>query len=184
MCVSCSWINYLDLYLNEKRMDALILGGCLMETDSQLCMTVSNLCQFFLHSAKVTKTRILSRQECIPVGCVPPAAVVVRGGSGPDPPEFPPWVWAWIWSPLIFPLGVGLDLIPLNFPLGCGPGPDPPQFPPGCGPGEGGLLATGGLLGRGSPWQGGLPVRGVSLGGLPACTEADPPVDRQTPVRT
>ena len=53
-----------------------------------------------------------------------------EGGSGPDPPEFPPWLWAWIWSPWISPLGVGLDLIPLNFPLGCGPGSDPPEFPP------------------------------------------------------
>ena len=55
-----------------------------------------------------------------PLGCWP----------GPDPPEFPPWVWAWTWSPWISPLGVGLDLIPLNFPLGCGPGSDPPEFPP------------------------------------------------------
>ena len=36
----------------------------------------------------------------------------------------------WSWSPSIFPLGVGLDLIPLNFTFGCGPGSDPPQFPP------------------------------------------------------
>ena len=37
------------------------------------------------------------------------------------------------------------------------------------------LAEEGGLLGRGggSLWQ----------GGLPACTEADPPVDRQTPVK-
>ena len=71
-----------------------------------------------------------SKQECIPVGCVLPAAVVVGGVSGPDPPEFAPWVWAWIWSPWICPLDVGLDLIPLNLPLGCGPGFDPPEFPP------------------------------------------------------
>ena len=70
-----------------------------------------------------------SEQECIPVGCVPPAAVVV-GGAGPDPPEFSPWLLAWTWSPWISPLGVGLDLILLNFPLGCGPGSDPPQFSP------------------------------------------------------
>ena len=75
------------------------------------------------------------KQECIPVGCIPPTAVAVGGegvrrGAGPDPPQFPPWVWAWTWSPSISPLGVGLDLIPLNFPLGCGPGPDPPQFSP------------------------------------------------------
>ena len=37
---------------------------------------------------------------------------------------------AWTWSPSISPLGVGQDLIPLNFPIGCGPRPDPPQFPP------------------------------------------------------
>ena len=110
------------------------------------------------------------KQECIPVGCVPPAAVVIGGvwswspwisplgvgldliplnfplgcGPGSDPPEFPPWVWAWIWSPSISPLAVGLDLIPLNFPLGCGPGPDPPQFPPWV------------WAWRGSPWQGGV----------------------------
>ena len=70
-----------------------------------------------------------SEQECIPVGCVPPAAVVV-GGAGPDLPEFPPWMLAWTWSPWISPLGVGLDLIPLNLPLGCGPESDPPQFSP------------------------------------------------------
>ena len=114
------------------------------------------------------------------------------GGFGPDPPEFPPgmlaWissprispcVWAWIWHPWICPLGVGLDLIPLNFPLGCGPEPDPPL---GCGPGGGVSLAGGSpwqgvsLAGVGSPWQGvswqgGLPGRD----GLQACTEAEPP---------
>ena len=93
-----------------------------------------------------TKNR--TKQECIPVGCVPPAAVVVGGeglvliplnfplGCGPesDPPEFPPWVWAWIWSPSISQLG-------------CGPGSDPPQFPPlGCGPGGGGAFWCVGLL--------------------------------------
>ena len=51
-------------------------------------------------------------------------------GPGLDPPQFPPWLWAWTRSPSISPLGVGLDQIPLIFPLGCGPGPDPPQFPP------------------------------------------------------
>ena len=56
-------------------------------------------------------------QECIQVGCIPPAAVVI-GGVG------------WISSPSISPLGVGLHLILLNFSLGCGPGSDLPQFPP------------------------------------------------------
>ena len=52
-----------------------------------------------------TLLRLNMKQECIPVGCVPPAAVAV-GGRG------------------------ALDQIPFNFPLGCGPGRDPPQFPP------------------------------------------------------
>ena len=40
------------------------------------------------------------KQECIPVVCVPPAAVAVRGGvstrpPGADPPDqAPPWDWA------------------------------------------------------------------------------------------
>ena len=118
-------------------------------------------------------------------------------GCGPesDAPQFHPWVWAWIWSPSISPLGVGLDLIPLNFPLGCGPEPDPPQFPPwvwawtwspsisplgvglnpiplnfplGCGPG-GGFSFPGGclLLGGGSPSPDGSPWQGGAsfLGG-------------------
>ena len=121
-----------------------------------------------------------------PLGC----------GPGSDPPQFLPWLWAWIWSPSISPLAVGLELIPLNFPLGCGPGSDPPQFPPwlwtwtwspsifplGVGL-EGGLPLVGG-----SPWQGvslaggGSPWWGVTLAGgcIPACTEADPPVNRMT----
>ena len=34
------------------------------------------------------------------------------GVGGSDLPQFPPWVWAWTWSPSISPLGVGRDLIP------------------------------------------------------------------------
>ena len=41
-----------------------------------------------------------------PLGC----------GPGSDSPQFLPWLWAWIWSPSISPLSIGLDLIPLNFP--------------------------------------------------------------------
>ena len=59
-----------------------------------------------------------------------------RGGVWSDPPQFPPWLWAWIWSPSISPLAVGLDLIPLNFPLGYGPGSDPLNFPLSYGPGS------------------------------------------------
>ena len=62
----------------------------------------------------------------------PPGADTPLGAGTPwpDPPQLPPWVWAWTRSPSTPPLGVGLDQIPLNFPLGCGPGPDPPQLPP------------------------------------------------------
>ena len=86
------------------------------------CLLIENLLIFYedqsktrMHSSRMRTARSSSRHG---------------GGSGPDPPQFPPWVWAWIWSPSISPLGVDLDLIPLNFPLGCGPGSDPPQFPP------------------------------------------------------
>ena len=63
------------------------------------------------------------KQECIPEGCLPPAAVAVTGRGG-----------------------VGLDQIPLNFHLGCGSGnlqgmlgPDPPGLgtPPGPGTPQG-----------------------------------------------
>ena len=53
-----------------------------------------------------------TKQECISVGCVPPAAVAVTDGGcgpGPDPPQLPPWVWAWTRSPSASPLGVGLE---------------------------------------------------------------------------
>ena len=116
----------------------------------------------------VDVSRVNRKQECIPVGCVPPAAVVIAGWISPLDVSLDV-------IPLNSPLGVGLDLIPLNFPLGCGPGPDPLNFP----------LVSG--LGGGSPWWGspwqvgvslagrGLPGRGAGVGGLPACTEADSP---------
>ena len=34
----------------------------------------------------------------------------------PDPPQLPPWLWAWTRSPSISPLGVGLDQIPPPLP--------------------------------------------------------------------
>ena len=67
------------------------------------------------------------QQECIPVGCVPPAAVAVHGRGGLPQCMLgytPPSVGlVWTWS---YP--------------GCEPG-DPlpgqtPQLPPGCGPGD------------------------------------------------
>ena len=94
-------------------------------------------------------------QECIPVWCIPPAAVAATGvlhtplGADPHPPV------AGTPSPGCRP-GDLPGQIPLNFPLGCGPGdpparfpstsplsvgletpwPDPPQLPHGCGPGD------------------------------------------------
>ena len=65
-------------------------------------------------------TRIPPPLPNFPLGC----------GSGPELPQFPPWVWVWTWTPSISPLDVGLDLNSLNFPLGCGSGPELPQFPP------------------------------------------------------
>ena len=104
---------------------------------------------------------IQSKQECIPIGCVPPTAVAITGGlyspweqapprsrhppgsrhpqeqtpvpwpdpinfplgcgPGLDPPQFPPWLWAWTRSPSTFPLGVGPEA-PLQS--------DPPKLPP------------------------------------------------------
>ena len=77
----------------------------------------------FRCSAVSTNRKRKIKQECIPVGCVPPAAVVVCWGvsasvhAGIPPacgPGDPPWVWA-CWRP---------------------PRPDPSTSPPGCGPGD------------------------------------------------
>ena len=113
----------------------------------------------------------------LPLGC----------GPGSDPPQFAPWVWAWILSPSISPLGVGLDLILLNFPLGCGPGGGLLRGPPfwgglllGGSPWQGGLL--GALLGGGSPWQGGCLLLGVPfLGGASFLGAVSQHALRQTP---
>ena len=80
------------------------------------------------------------QQECIPVGCVPPAAIAVTGVS---PHRYPPPPEQAHPSSRHHPLGAGTPqsrhpqgrppptgcgpgdppgLIPLNFPLGCGPG--------------------------------------------------------------
>ena len=98
---------------------------------------IGNHCNYFLLS--LLRKKYMNRQECIPVGCVLPAAVAVTGGLhsplGANPPEQAPPEQGpppeWTWSP---PLGQ----IPLNFPLGCGPGDPPPSqiplnFPLGVG---------------------------------------------------
>ena len=86
-----------------------------------------NLVKIFLSLSRLKNTHynngldLMNKQECIPVGCVPPAAVAVMGEGAPHPLAR---------SPSNSPLGVGLDQIPLNFPPGCGPELDPPQLPP------------------------------------------------------
>ena len=94
----------------------------------------------------------MNEQECIPVGCVPPAAVTVRGGlpqcmlgctpgCGPgDPPQVWAWRPSWLWAPQVWacrPSQVWAwrspQASPLNFSLGCGPG-DPPQPDPSTSP--------------------------------------------------
>ena len=80
----------------------------------------------------------LKEQECIPVGCVPPAAVAICWGGLPQCMlGYPAPVWAWRHPQVLalrpplpsqtpqFPLGVGLETPqarPLNFPPGCGLG--------------------------------------------------------------
>ena len=115
-----------------------------------------------------------TKQECIPVGCVPSATVAVSGGSA---------TWGvrggllqgerrGVCSQGVCSEGGGSALGGCLLPEGSAPG--------GC------LLLGGCLL-----WGVCLVPRGVCLvpggcgsGGIPACTEADPPVDRQTPVKT
>ena len=99
-----------------------------------------------------------AQQECIPVGCVLPAAVAVTGGRGglhtplgADPPEQIPLEQAPPWEqtpppPEQSPLGAGTLLgVGLETPQARSPStspwlwawrpllwPDPPQVPPGC----------------------------------------------------
>ena len=47
-------------------------------------------------SWKTSKQTLINlKQECIPVGCVPPAAVAVWGVCLSACWDTPPWVWAW-----------------------------------------------------------------------------------------
>ena len=72
------------------------------------------------------------QQECIPVGCVPPAAVAICRCGGGGLPQ----------CMLVYPLGVGLETPrvwawrpPWVWAWRPPPGPTP-QYPPGCGPGD------------------------------------------------
>ena len=77
------------------------------------------------------------KQECIPVVCIPPTAVVILGVSPYPPEETPPGANTSLEQvpPEQAPPPLPQDRhplarSPLNFPLGCGPGPDSPQLPP------------------------------------------------------
>ena len=114
----------------------------------------NGLCARFssLHGLKIWRNRsylinrrrewtLRPRQECIPVGCVPSAAVAITGGGSPPPWEQTPLEQAPLGAntprsrppPMCAP-GKPPRPDPLNFPHGCGPGdlpwPDPPQLPP------------------------------------------------------
>ena len=148
------------------------------------------------------------KQESIPVGCIPPAAVAITGGlhthprAGTPPEQAPPWSRH---PPEQAPPP---SQIPLNFPLGCGPGPDPPQFPPwlwawtrspstspwlwawtppsqiplnfplGCGPEN-----PQGMLGYHPP-RPETCYKACWDTTCNACWDSTPPVDRHTPVKT
>ena len=73
----------------------------------------------------------IDKQECIPLRCVLPTPVAVRGVCPMHAGFHPPPVWAWRPPP---PPRCG----PGELPLRCGPGDPPaiPSTPPGCGPGD------------------------------------------------
>ena len=96
----------------------------------------SNFPQTFIYIFEINlSSNYKFKQECIPVGCVLPAAVAIMGGSPHTQTHTPgagtpwsrhppgagtPWVWAWRPPPRC---GPGDPLArPLNIPLGCGPG--------------------------------------------------------------
>ena len=134
--------------------------------------------------------KIIIKRECMPVGCRPPAGVAITGGlyppragtpwpdplnfpigcgPGPDPPQLPPWLWAWTRSPSTSPLGVGLET----------PQPDPLNFPLGCGPGN-----LQGMLGYHPPWKPAARHAGIPPAMHAGIAPSPPPLDRQTRVKT
>ena len=140
-----------------------------------------------MHSSRMRTGRSLTLCQSLLLG---------GGGSGSNPPQFPPWVWAW--RGVSLPGGASL--------LGghLGRGVSLPGVPPSWGVSLAGVSLLGvsllgGLLARGSPCWGGASLLGALLlegvppsrvspcqgcaslpGGLllgvgiPACTEADP----------
>ena len=73
-----------------------------------------------MHSSRMHTARSSSRRGvCLSVCWDRPPGVGLETPQ-PDPPNLPPWEWAWRPSP---------GQIPLNFPLGCGPGDPPSQIP-------------------------------------------------------
>ena len=118
----------------------------------QMVKKIHYCCRCF-SSTHIHNSVCNEQQECIPVGCVPSAAVAVCWGG---------------------------CLLPGDAWLGGVPAP-------------GGCLLPGGACSRGpysqgDAWLGGCQLLGGGAdpggGGIPACIEADPPVDRHTPVKT
>ena len=136
------------------------------------------------------------KQECIPVGCVPPAcwpypSMHWAGGV------YPSMHWAWEVCVSQHALGMGSVCIPActgqggvsQHALGRGKG----VCPEGVCPGVGGCLPRRGVSGHGGVCPGGClpggvcPGWGVCPGGCgrhPQTRGRHPPVDRQTPVKT
>ena len=119
-----------------------------------MCSQLNDGSEFLSSSTFDTKFKNIVKQDCILVGCIPPVAVAVHGGSGDLPQcmlgypldvgletplgvgwETPlglaletPWVWAWRppWpDPSTSPLGLGLET-PLETCKACW---DTPQRP-------------------------------------------------------
>ena len=95
----------------------------------RICPIGASTGPYFISSSRQT---CILKQECIPLGCVPPAAVAMGGGvclsacsdthtpgCGPGAAHTPPRP-----DPSTSPLDVGLEAPlarPLNFPPGCAP---------------------------------------------------------------
>ena len=110
--------------------------------------------QTFRHNFRI-------QQECIPVGCVPPAAVAVGGGGVPPS-----------WGISLRGVGVPPSQRGVSLPGGC-------LLPGGVLP-AGECLLPGGLparVGGVLPSRGGLPARGVSLPGGVSLM-GDPPCEQ------